>query len=504
MTNNPMTDMITLTGRDLTPADLARICGGAPVGLSDAGLAHMAATHAQLTKALAEDRPIYGVTTGLGPRVVERLDIEAQSRMSLGTIRGRAHDAGDPLAPALVRGAMAVRANTLLIGASGARPDLARLLADCINRGLSPVVRGSGSIGAADLMWGGALGRGLIGEGQMDTPEGPRPARDALASAGLERYRPGPREGLAMVSHSSFAGAIAGLGHARLMVCLGSAQTAAALSLEAFRGNLSPIEPRALALRPQAGQDAAALGLRNRLDGSSLWQPGAARRLQDPLSLRNIAQIHGTLVAALATLGQAATDEINGASDNPAVHAGSGEVLSHGGYLTAYLAVTANAAAQAAVHVAAAQVSRMAKLVSPRFTDLPIGLVAGGVDSAGLAPVMKTAEALFAEIAHLAMPSPVYPSFSADGVEDVVAHSAVPLMALHDIADRLARLAGIELLIGAQALDLRSPDIVAPALSAARDHIRTGVAPLTEDRALSGDIEWLAEQVVLGAFGMSP
>ncbi|MEO1493977.1 MAG: aromatic amino acid lyase [Pseudomonadota bacterium] len=493
--------MIILSGHNLTPDDLTRIADGAPVGLAEAGLTRMVATHAQLRAALAEERPIYGVTTGLGPRVVERLDADAQAAMSLRTVRGRAHTAGAPLPARIVRGAMAVRANTLLIGASGARPDLARLIAACLDAGLSPVVRTSGSIGAADLMWGGSLGRGLIGESDLDTPLGVRPAAEALAAAGLAPYAPGPREGLAMVSHSSFAGALAALAVTRLTQLFEAAQTAAALSLEGFRGNLSPLDPHALALRPQAGQTWAAEGLRQRLAGSSLWRAGTARRLQDPLSLRNIAQIHGAFTAALETLAAAASDEINGASDNPAVHAETGVVLSHGGYLTPHLAITANAVAQAAVHVAAAQVSRMAKMVNPRFTDLPLGLVAGGVDSAGFAPVMKTAEALFAEIAHHAQPSPVYPSFSADGVEDVVAHSAVPLMALEDITERLDRLVAIELIIAAQALDLRAPDPVAPAMARTRDQIRTGVAPLTEDRSLTDDIEWVATRIQTGLFG---
>lgn len=495
-----MSEKIQLTGAALTAGDVARIAKGAGVSLAGNGLARMAHTHDILTNALTSGQSIYGVTTGLGPRVVEQLDEAEQRRMSIQTVRGRAHDAGDPLPTATVRAAMAVRANTLLIGGAGARPAMAELIAACVNAGLTPVVRQSGSIGAADLMWGGAMGRGLIGEGMMATPEGLVPAGDALAAAGLAPYAPGPREGLALVSHSSFAGAMAALALIAAHQSLETAQTAASLSLEAFRGNLSPLAPEALRLRPQPGQEQAAEGIRTRLDASELWQDGAARRLQDPLSLRNLPQIHGIAFAALDTLETAVSAEINGASDNPAVHAETGQVLSHGGYLSAYLSVVLNAAAQAFVHVAAAQVSRMAKLVNPRFTGLTVGLGSGGVDSAGLAPAMKTAEALFAEIVHLAQPSPVYPSFSADGVEDVMAHSAVPARALETISRRMDHLNALELLIGAQALDLRAPPVVAPAMAATRDRVRTGVAPLGEDRALSDDITWLAEEVRSGRF----
>ena len=495
-----MTETVTLHGRGLSVADIEAVAGGTPVALDPSGLAVMARTRSQLMAAISEQRPMYGVTTGLGPRVVERLSIEEQSAMSLSTIRGRAHSVGEPLPASTVRAAMAVRANTFLIGASGADPALAQMMVDCLNAGLSPVVRETGSIGAADLMWGGNLGLGLIGEGEMHTPSGTMAASNALAEAGLEPFHPGPRDGLALATTSAFVAAIAALGLGRARRSFESVQTAAALSLEAFRGNLSPFDPRALALRPQPGQAGAAAGILQRLEGSSLHEHGQARRVQDPLSLRNIAQVHGTALATLGFLEEAVSDEINGASDNPVVIAETGDVLSSGGYLTPHLAVSLGAAAQALVHLAAAQVSRIAKMLNPRFTDLPVGLVAAGTDSAGFAPATKTAEALFSEILHLAQPCPVYPSAGADGVEDVVAHSAVPAKALGAIVDRLERLTALELMVSTQHAELRAPDVLAPAIARVISVVRETIPALTADRSLSADIEALAAQIGTGRF----
>ena len=64
-------------------------------------------------------------------------------------------------------------------------------------------------------------------------------------------------------------------------------QTAAALSMEGFRANLSPIDRRVVAARPAPGQEWAAAGLRELAAPAARWpSPGAARRLQDPLSFR--------------------------------------------------------------------------------------------------------------------------------------------------------------------------------------------------------------------------
>ncbi|MGD1924024.1 MAG: histidine ammonia-lyase [Paracoccaceae bacterium] len=495
-----MTDPVELSGAGLTIPALSDIAEGREVKLSAQGRASMQRTRDVLMSAIAEGRPMYGITTGLGPRVVERLSPDAQVRMSVNTVRGRAHAVGRALPVPVVRAAMAVRINGLLTGASGADPALADLLAGCLNAGLTPVIGETGSIGAADLMWGGMMGLALLGEGEMDTPSGRLPSARALEAVGLRPYNPGPREGLAMVSHSATVAGIAAMGLARFVVAFETLQTAAAMSLEGFRGNLTPFDPDVLAKRPQPGQDVAAEGILRRLEGSLLRMPGNARRVQDPLSMRNIPQIHGAVLAAQDFAREAVETEINGASDNPVVLAERDEILSAGGYLTPHLSIALTTLNQAILHAASAQVARMAKTLMPRFTDLPVGLASADVDSAGIAPATKTSEALFSEIVQLAQPSPVYPSGAADGVEDVVTHSAIPAKALHDICERLELLSAMELMIGCQAVELRALDTVAPKIATAMATVRKTVPPVTVDRSLSADIESLADIVRIGAF----
>lgn len=496
-----MADTITLTGSDLSLDGLRRIVAGAPVGLDPAGPARMARTRKVIDAAVAARQPVYGVTTGLGPKATEPLPATELEAFALRTVRGRAHGAGADLAQPICRATLAIRANTLLTGAAGARPELAALMADCLNAGLAPAMREAGSVGAADLVWGGEFGLALIGEGRMHAGDGIRPAGPAMAQAGLSPWKPGPREGLALVSHTAPSAAIAALAVTACADMIETAQTAAALSLEAFRGNLSILDEEALALRPQPGQAEAAAGLRRRLQGSLLWKPAVARRLQDPLSLRNLAQIHGAALAALAQAREAVEIEINGASDNPAVLAGRGEVISHGGYMTTHLAIVLGSLAQAQVHLIAAQVARMGKLLSGRFSGLENGLTGLGVAGAGLAPLMKTAEALFAEIARDAAPAPAYPGFSADGLEDVVSHAGPMGLAVQRIAGRLAQLNALELIVAAQAVELRGDDagLGAP-MRQVFDAVRSASLSLTDDRAMGEDIARLADLVREGRF----
>src|ERR671937_294912 len=110
---------VTLDGECLTPAAVAKVAGGqVSVQLSSAARARNAAARAAVEQLVAAERPLYGVTTGVGAlrdrRVAPRDAVEHQRRL----VRSHAAAAGEPLDAALVRGAMTVRLNQL--GAGGA------------------------------------------------------------------------------------------------------------------------------------------------------------------------------------------------------------------------------------------------------------------------------------------------------------------------------------------------------------------------------------------------
>jgi len=383
------TPTLTLDGESLRVCDLLNID---TVELSLTGRRNIEQARVLVDRAIARGDPVYGVTTGLGAKVSQRLTARDQSRFSIHTLRGRAHALGDPMAVGQVRAAMVVRLNTLARGAAGVSPEIAQRLAECINAGLTPVVGASGSIGASDLVQGAVLGLALLGEGRMFDAAGHLlPATEALAAAGLGTLSLAPRDGLALASHSSFSAAQAALGVAGAKRLLEAAQSAAALSMEGFRANLSPLTPEVLALRPQAGQVQAAAELTERLAGSSLWQTGSARRLQDPLSIRNIVQIHGAALAALEIAREGAEQEINGASDNPAVVTELDTLVSCGGYLTPYLGLVTETLCRGLLQLVLAQLARISKMLNHSFSDLPQHLAQSGASANGFGPLLKPA-----------------------------------------------------------------------------------------------------------------
>lgn len=487
------TECVTLDGRSLDAASVVAIARrGARVRIASEARDRIAAAAETVRRAAEAGRPIYGVTTGLGPRVVDRVDAAEAGAFSLRTLRGRAVAVGDPLDAELTRAAMAVRLDGLCAGGSGAGPGVADGLAALLNACVHPRIPGSGSVGASDLCLLAHIGLALIGEGEAELRGQRMSASAALARAGLGPVALGPKDGLAICSSSAVsvgAGAVA-LHDAE--ACLRAAQIAAALSMEGFRANLSPLDRRVVAARPAPGQAWSADGLRALLAGGGLTEPGAPRRVQDPLSFRCASQINGSMRFALDLLAGALEPELRGAADNPLVLPADDEILSNGNFHVPALALALDTTAIAIAQVAAAITERQARLKTERLSGLPGGLAAPGITHTGMAALSKTAQALTIEIRHRAAPLAIAPTIGADGVEDDSTSAAQAALRVRDQLRRLWLLVAIELVVGAQAVDLARPLRLGAGTEAARRCVREWVAPLHDDRPLGPDVERLA------------
>ncbi|MGI9184826.1 MAG: HAL/PAL/TAL family ammonia-lyase, partial [Solirubrobacteraceae bacterium] len=480
---------VALTGRDLEPGSLAAIARDrVPVVIDPGARERIAASAAVVLRALEDGRPVYGVTTGLGARVIEPVGSAEAAGFSLRTLRGRANAVGPPLPSELSRAAMTVRLNGLCAGGAGAGLAVAESLAGLLNAGVDPIIPGSGSIGAADLCLLAHMGLVLIGEGEAELDGERLAGGEALRRAGLEPIGLGPKDGLALCSSSAVSVGAAALAWLDGQAALSTAQVSAALAMEGFRANLSPLDPRVVAARPAPGQEWAAAGLRSLLAGGRLGQPGGARRLQDPLSFRCASQIHGALRSALGLLEAALGPELSGAADNPLVLADDDEILSTGNFHLPALAMALDATAIAVAQVASAITERSARLKTEPLSGLPATLVAGDATRSGAAPLGKTAQALTLEIRHLAAPLAIHASVGADGVEDDCTGATQAAVRLRDQVQRLELVVAIELLVAAQAIELAAPGILGRGTAAAYACVRETVAPLDEDRPLGPEV----------------
>jgi histidine ammonia-lyase len=311
----------------------------------------------------------------------------------------------------------------------------------------------------------------------------------------------GPKDGIALVSANAASLGAGALALHDAAVVLQAQRAALVLSLEGFRGNLDPFDPRLAKVRPAPGQAEAAAAVLALLKGGALTKPGAARRVQDPLSFRCFPSVHGAAMASLAGAMLALEQELNSGGDNPAVLAADGEMISTGNFDITALVLEFERLGQALAQTAILSAQRIHKMQSQSLTDLPRFLSPRGAMHAGVAGLGKVASALEADIRHLAHPCSLLVLPTADGVEDYATMAPRVVAKTRAIVDKLATIAGLELMVAAQAVDLRKGTKLGRGTQRAYDWVR-GLSKFVDgDRSLSAEIEAVGAGVLRGALG---
>jgi histidine ammonia-lyase len=438
---------------------------------------------------------VYGLNSALGANTGQPLAPGDLAEYQRRAVRARAVGVGPRYGVPTVRAMLAARITGMAAGGSGVSPPVVDALVALLNRGVHPCVPRHGSIGAADLPQLAHLALPLIGEGEAEIDGACVSGAEALARAGLAAVSLGPKDGLALVSASA-----ATLGRAALV--LHDARTIAArwletnaLSFEGFRANVSVLDARAIDARPAPGQADVAARLRGLLDASSL-SAATARRVQDPLSFRVVAPVHG---AGAWMLGEAigiVEMELNSAADSPLVSR-DGALLSNGNFQMPALALALDALAIALAQMASLAAGRVLRFMSPALTELPLQLTRHGPAHSGFATLQKTTVALLADVRHRANPASLDFLPVSESVEDHATMTPATVEKLAETLERLRFLIAIEQLVAAQAVDLRGLPVqqLGTGPRALYDAVRADVAPLDEDRPLGPDVERRARGV---------
>lgn len=499
MTPAPAPAVLEIGGH-LQPRTLAAAArAGSAVRLAPAAWDRIGAAHAVLERIAGEGAAIYGVSTGLGAAAdtpVAPGGDGLQRRVVLARMVGVG-----PLAPPdQVRAVMIARLAGLAVGRSGASPGIVAAYAALLNAGVLPAMPLVGSVGEADLAPLAHIAGVLAGAGEALVDGQILPGAAALAHAGIAPPPFGIKDGLALVSSNAASAGLGALVLADAERLFGAWLAAAALVLEGYRASVAPLQPEASALRPAPGQAEAASALLGLLEGSALLLPGAARRLQDPLSLRCLAPVLGACLAALRAATAAAELELNTSDDNPAVLAEHGAIQPNANFDPTHLLLAFEGLGLALSRAAAAQGARVMQLMSPASSGLPRFLSPVQAGRSGFAAVQKTATALVAEAGHHAMPMLPCVLAAADGVEDHATMAVSTMRRLGALLAQLRLLCAIELMVGAQACDLRDGLRLGPHGAAVHGAVRRRVPMLRDDRPAAPDILALDALIGEGCF----
>jgi histidine ammonia-lyase len=378
---------VTLRAGAASLNDWRAIWRGAPVALDPAHEAAVAASAAAVERILDRGAPVYGINTGFGKLAGVRIAPADLAQLQRNIVLSHAAGVGDPSPVETVRLMMALKLGSLAQGASGVRPETLRLLEAMLARGLTPIVPAQGSVGASgDLAPLAHMAAAMIGVGEARVGERVMPAAEALREVGLAPIALAPKEGLALLNGTQFSTANALVGLFAAETLWRSALVVGALSTDAARGSDAPFDKRIHALRRHRGQIDAAHALRALMAGSAIRASHVTgdERVQDPYCLRCQPQVMGAcldlLRQAAATLG----DEANGVSDNPLIFADADEALSGGNFHAEPVAFAADMIALAICEIGSLSERRVAMLVDPALSGLPLHDRAGHRRGAGV------------------------------------------------------------------------------------------------------------------------
>ena len=451
---------------------------------------------------------IYGVNTGFGALSDQKIAREDLKHLQTNLIRSHAASVGPAHSRDIVRALMLLRANTLLIGHSGVRPEIPRTIVALLNKRVHPHIPEKGSVGASgDLSPLSHMALVLIGEGKAEFKGRWITGAKALQVAGCEPLSLEAKEGLALNNGTQQMLAIGSLALYDAYSLLISAEAALALSLEAIHGWVDAFDMRIHALRPHPGQRTVASDVLTLLKNSSMARSviGGEKgkgRPQDPYSFRCAPQVMGAVKDAFDFVKTTLETEMNSATDNPLVFPKDKVSLSGGNFHGQPIAMAMDILSLAVSTLSNISERRTAALLDPSLNNgLPAFLVGKGSQpglSSGFMAVQYTATALVAENKILAHPASSDSIPTSSNFEDFVSMGPGAAQKAARIVENSQYVVAIELLAGGQGVDLRGAGRLGRGTGKVHRLIRGRVPPITQDRSSHNDIEQVRDMVKQG------
>lgn len=451
-----------------------------------------------LDRILDEDGVIYGVTTGYGDSVTVDVPQELVSELPLHLTRFHGCGTGAHLSVEASRAVLVARLASLARGYSGVGLPLLELLAEFINRDITPLIPEEGSVGASgDLTPLSYVAAALIGERQVHSDDGPRDTADVLAELGLEPHTLRPKEALALMNGTAVMTGLACLAFSRAEYLARLSSRITSLAALALKSNAFHFSKELFDVKPHPGQSQVAYWIRSDLEHEEM--PRNPMRLQDRYSIRCAPHIIGVLVDALPYFRSQIETELNSSNDNPIIDPDHEFVLHGGHFYGGHIAFAMDAMKIAVANIADLMDRQVALLVDSKFNHgLPSNLSGAAAERAminhGFKAVQIGASAWTAEALKLTMPASVFSRSTECHNQDKVSMGTISARDCLRIIELTEQVAAAALLAASQGLELRlragelDEAHLVPALLGMKNAVMADFEFLAEDRPLESDL----------------
>jgi len=476
----------------MTMEDLVAIARyEAEVRLTEESEKRILSTRKLIEHWVQEEKVIYGVTTGFGALSDVIISKEDTWQLQKNILMSHAAGVGNTLDKETVRAVMTLRIKDLARGRAGIRLKTVNHLIKILNLGICPIVPEKGSVGASgDLAPLAHLCLVLIGQGEAFYKDQRISGMEALRKCGMEPIQLEAGEGLALVNGTQVMTAIGGLAVYDSLKLAEMSDIAAAMSLEVLMGSRTEFDPRIHRVRPHPGQAAAADNMGRITQNSEIISSHKdCSRVQDAYTLRCSPQVHGASKDAINYTLNVVETEMNSSTNNPLFFPESEEFLLGGNFHGQPVALAMDFLCTAVSELANISERRIERLLNPKLSGLPAFLVSDGGLNSGFMITQYTAAALVSENKVLSHPACVDSIPTSANKEDHVSMGTISARKCREVVKNTEKVIAIELLCGAQAMDLFTNIKPGEGTLVAYKAIRDAIPPLDKDRVLSKDIE---------------
>ena len=503
-----MRQTVQLDGTTLTPAEVERIATNhADVSISEAAWQRVNIARNVVEGILERGETVYGINTGFGALVHQRISPDDLATLQTNLIRSHATGLGEPMTRASVRAMMVVRINSLVKGHSGVHPEVLEQLVSFLNNDITPYVPRIGSLGASgDLAPLSHMALALLGEGEVLTEQGQAtPTKGVLTEKGMIGINLRAKDGLSLINGTSQMLAFMTLAERRLNALMPLADLILCTSMEARKASVKPSDDRVHQARPHPGQRLVAERIRTIMaDSPILASHTDCDRVQDAYSFRCAPQVHGAVLQRYHALVETLEIELNSATDNPLIfpdpqNPGPHEVISQGNFHGEVIALAADSMSAALFELGSISERRIDQMLDPARSELPPFLAQNSGLESGLMIVQYVAGASLAELHGHVMPRAAFSTSTSAGQEDHVSMGATAAWNLLEATKRLSEVLACELLVACEALECEETE-PAPFVAALKQRVRTIAKPLTGDRSTSKELILIAKELSDGAW----
>ncbi|MBJ2123470.1 histidine ammonia-lyase [Flavobacterium sp. IB48] len=478
----------------------AIIFGKSKVAISDVVLNRVNESF-NFLKEFSGNKVIYGVNTGFGPMAQYRIKESDQIQLQYNLIRSHSSGTGKPLNAECAKAAILARLNTLSLGNSGVHSSVIHLMAELINRDITPLIFEHGGVGASgDLVQLSHLALVLIGEGEVFYKGDRRATAEVFEIEGLKPIQVEIREGLALINGTSV---MTGIGvvnvHYAKKLLDWSLKASCAINelVQAYDDHFSEELNQT---KRHKGQQEVAERMRQNLSDSTLIRKREdhlysgenteeifKEKVQEYYSLRCVPQILGPVLETINNVASILEDEFNSANDNPIIDVKNKHVYHGGNFHGDYISLEMDKLKIVITKLTMLAERQLNYLLNSKINEiLPPFVNLGTLGfNFGMQGVQFVATSTTAENQMLSNPMYVHSIPNNNDNQDIVSMGTNAAVITSKVIENSFEVLAIELITIVQAIDyLKQKDQISSTTKKWYDDIRNIIPEFKEDQVM--------------------